>query len=226
MKEDRKQHDQLFTLFTEKYGKIRVLGKSIRKITSKLRSGAELFYLSEIEFIEGKTNKILTDTVLIDNFKSLRENYENLLIAYKIAEKFVLAEEVKDEQIWFLLLQTLERLNEGKTDFLYLHFLWNFFAFIGYTPELYNCSLCDKKLLPETLFFVPKEGGVCCWRCKTEDKKEITVGAIQILRILLKKDYEINNRIRATQLDVKNLEEISSFYFSFLKNIVNPHSLS
>lgn len=68
-KVDRKEADQLFTLYTEDFGKLTVLGRAIRKISSKLRSGIEIFYLSEIEFIQGKAYKILTDAVLIEKFE-------------------------------------------------------------------------------------------------------------------------------------------------------------
>ncbi|NQU82868.1 MAG: recombination protein O N-terminal domain-containing protein, partial [Parcubacteria group bacterium] len=66
--EARGEADEIFTLFTSDFGRIRVLGRAIRKITSKLRSGAGLFYYSEIEFIQGKQYKTLTDAVLIDKF--------------------------------------------------------------------------------------------------------------------------------------------------------------
>ena len=56
-----READQLFTIYTEDYGKIDVLGRGIRKITSKLRSGIDLFCFSEIEFVQGKAYKTLTD---------------------------------------------------------------------------------------------------------------------------------------------------------------------
>jgi len=56
-KENRGETDQLFTVFTQAYGKVEILGKAIRKISSKLKSGAEIFYLSEIEFIQAKLIK-------------------------------------------------------------------------------------------------------------------------------------------------------------------------
>ncbi len=50
-KTDLWEADQVFSIYTQDFGKLKVLGKAIRKIKSKLRSGAELFYLSETEFI-------------------------------------------------------------------------------------------------------------------------------------------------------------------------------
>ncbi len=56
-KVDRGESDRLFTIYTKDYGIINLLARSERKIKSKLRSGLELFYLSEIEFIQGKAQK-------------------------------------------------------------------------------------------------------------------------------------------------------------------------
>jgi len=53
-KEDQGEADLLFTIYTKDFGKLEILGRAIRKISSKLRSGAEIFYLSEVEFIQGK----------------------------------------------------------------------------------------------------------------------------------------------------------------------------
>jgi DNA repair protein RecO (recombination protein O) len=85
-KEDWAEADQLFTVYTKDFGKLEILGKAIRKISSKLRSGAEIFYLSEIEFIQGKTHKTLTDAILIEKFENLKNNLNKLKVAYEISQ--------------------------------------------------------------------------------------------------------------------------------------------
>ncbi|MBI2041661.1 MAG: recombination protein O N-terminal domain-containing protein, partial [Candidatus Nealsonbacteria bacterium] len=73
-KSDRAESDELFFVYTKDFGGLKVLGKAIRKITSKLKGGAQPFYLSEIEFIQGKTYKTLTDAVLIESFQNIRKD--------------------------------------------------------------------------------------------------------------------------------------------------------
>ena len=46
----------------------------------------EIFYLSEIEFIQGKNYKTLTDVLTIEKFKNVREDLEKLKIAYQITK--------------------------------------------------------------------------------------------------------------------------------------------
>ena len=55
-KEDRLEADRIFSVFTREYGKLSIAGRGIRKITSKLRGGLDIFCVSDIEFIQGKNN--------------------------------------------------------------------------------------------------------------------------------------------------------------------------
>ena len=71
-KTDLREADQVFSIYTKDFGKLKILGKAIRKIKSKLRSGADLFYLSELEFIQGKAYKTLTDAIALNKFKNIR----------------------------------------------------------------------------------------------------------------------------------------------------------
>ncbi|MDI6883084.1 MAG: DNA repair protein RecO [Patescibacteria group bacterium] len=245
-KEERGETDRLFTIFSKDYGKLEILGRAIRKITSKLRSGAELFYLSEIEFVQGKTYKVLTDAILIEKFKDLRENPEKLEIAYRITDTLdsLTGSEERDDKIWEILNESFQKIDNlkleiknSKLKIIYYYFLWNLFSLLGYRPELYSCPVCQKKLLPETFYFSAKEGGVVCWRClknfKEEDKKQtipVAVETIKILRILLtpldskhltgrEEDWKILERLKIKKKDLDDLEEISKFYLNFLNPV-------
>ena len=192
-KVNRGEADQLLTIYTKDFGKLEILAKAIRKISSKLKSGAEIFYLSEIEFIQGKTRKTLTDAILIEKFENLRKDLKIIKIAYKVAEIFdesVTGQE-KDESLWNLLNETFDKLNNQQLTInnqqlpepqrrvkkriyplclLYYYFAWNLLLILGYRPELYSCVLCQKKLVAGKLFFSAKEGGVICQKCFKELK--------------------------------------------------------
>lgn len=215
-KEDRGEADQIFTLFTENFGRIKVLGKAIRKIKSKLRPAVGLFYLSEIEFIQAKHYKTLTDAVLIDKFNA----------DYKAAEVIdcLTAREQRDDKIWNLLIQTCRNAQKH-------YFLWNLFDILGYAPQLYNCACCEKKLLPETFFFVPQDGGVVCWQCFSkkdlpdESWLEIPVGVVKILRFLLKEPLAVAEKLKIHKSEQGHLQDISDVYFNFLKQVSNPQGI-
>lgn len=222
-KVDKGETDRIFNFYTKDFGRVELLARAERKITSKLRAGLELFYLSEIAFIQGKIGKTLTDTVLINNFPNLRRNLKKLRIAYRVAElseKFIKAEE-KDEKIWQLLNETFEQLNKKyKTEAMgqkvYYCFFWNLFSILGYCPELYHCSLCQKKLGPEKIFFSAKEGGLLCNQCKlsADAVNKIEANVVKLIRILIEKNWQFLEKLKIEKKDLKGLKEISNCYLS------------
>ena len=221
-KVDRREADQLFTLYTKDFGKLKILGKAIRKISSKLRSGMEIFYLSEIEFIQGKAHKTLTDAILIEKFENLRKDLGKLTIAVKISEALdnLISAPEPEERIWNLLLgvfKTLDRVDFKikNLELIYYYFFWKLLSILGYKPELYCCSVCQNKLKPENLYFSKEEGGVICQTCFLQDRsgKEITPDTVKILRIILDKNDKIVLRLKIKNKQLKSLEEISKSYF-------------
>lgn len=229
-KNDRGEADQLLTIFTEKFGKIEVVAKSIRKITSKLRSGADVFYCSELEFVQGKNCKIITDVAVIDKMENLRKNFQRLTMAVSMAEmldRFVSKEE-KDEKIWQLTFEIFQKLNyqplTTNYQLIYHYFLWNLLTILGYSPELNHCPVCRKKLLPETFFFVPDEGGVVCWQCfsKKELKNNgpwfnIQVDTVKVLRVFIRDNWDLASKLTIGDDIRQNFLEISENYCGFLQ---------
>ncbi|MFC1789508.1 DNA repair protein RecO [Patescibacteria group bacterium] len=220
-KKNRNEADQLFTVYTKEFGKLEVLGRAIRKIASKLRAGMEVFSISEIEFIQGKAFKILTDAILIEKFENLNKNLKTLKIANKIStvvDDLIKGQEF-DENIWNLLVKTFQRLDRCHSFtniclFIYYYFLWNFFSLLGYQPEIYECSLCQKKIKPEKNYFSAKDGGIVCLNCgkSVKNAKEINLETIKILRIIIKKDWKTLSKIKLKPEQMKSLESVSQNY--------------
>ncbi len=228
---DLGEADQLFVIFTKKYGKLEVLGRAIRKIKSKLKSGAEIFYLSEVEFIQGKTYKTLTDAIAIEKYLNIRRNLSRLNLVKKIAEcvdRLVFGQEA-DLKIWNLLLETIFRQNsekEKKDQILnYYYFFWSLLAFLGYRPELYNCALCQQKLSLEPLVFSPKDGGVICALCqksikliKVDQKQnfETSPETVKILRFILSKPWPTIKKLKIDKEEFSALREITGSYYRYV----------
>ena len=85
-KTERGEADEALTVFSREFGRIEILAKSVRKIASKLRPGVEIFYLSDIEFIQGKTYKILTEAIAIKKFSNCSLSKRHLHILKSLPE--------------------------------------------------------------------------------------------------------------------------------------------
>ena len=105
LKQDNlKEADQLFIIYTKDFGKLKILGRAIRKIKAKLRGNSQLFSLLELEFIQSKSYKTLTDAIVIDKFSEIHKDLEKLKITYQIGEVLdnLIKGEEADEKIWKL----------------------------------------------------------------------------------------------------------------------------
>ena len=229
-KKDFGESDQLFKIYTKNFGQLEILGKAIRKISSKLRPNIDIFYLADIEFIQAKSYKTLTDAVLLEKFGNIRKDLKRLKIANKISEitYILIKREEADENIWELLVETFEKINNlqfiiSDLELIYYYFLFNILSFLGYQPELYNCLVCRKRIPEEKTYFSIKEGGLVCDSCndKIKSAKKMSPGIIKILRIILKRNLKILAKIKINSDYLKELKLFSKIYLAHILNISN-----
>jgi len=217
-KNDVNESDRVFSVFAPDFGKMEILGKSIRKINSKLKGGMNIFSLSEIEFVQGKNRKTLTDAVLVKSFLNIIHNFDKMIVAgriIKVLNLFVKGQE-NDERLFELLDNSFNKLNDenlrgGKNNFVYDYFLWNALSLFGYNLEVKKCVGCREKLIPHNIYFSAKEGGIICKKCFSNNgnAEEINSDIVKILRIILSKDWETLSRLRAQETTQELLFKIS-----------------
>lgn len=153
VRRDLKEFDQIISFYTAEKGKIDVLAKGIKKITSKNSANLEPPSLLELEVVTGKDLDHLTKVQSVDSFKNIRSDLSKSFLAgyaVQVLNGFTLVGE-KDERIFNLLLSFLNYLNSeavpSPLDLInsYLLKLWSLF---GYGEELKKLS----KLSPEQMF--------------------------------------------------------------------------
>ena len=233
-REDSFDADRNFSIFTKDFGRLEVFGKAIRKINSKLRGGIELFSICDIEFIQGRNKKTLTDANFLKRFKNIFSSLIMLETAHRIsqlADNFIKGEG-PDEQVWGLLVDAFEKLNhyqlqENQCQLVYNYFFWNFVSVLGYKPELSSCANCSQKLNPYELYFSNREGGVICKNCYLSKKDssdrsgqaiKVKSDIIKVLRLILNKDWDLLSRLKIEDGVEKSLQEVSDNYYSYLKS--------
>src|SRR3989344_5481538 len=107
--------DKILTIFTKRHGKIKVLAKGIRRITSRRSPNVELFNCVTLFVHQGKTFDILTEAQVSNTFSSIRKNLELVGLAYYICELVdgLCAEHQPQQRVYELLLSTLNELDHG-----------------------------------------------------------------------------------------------------------------
>ena len=222
-KSDLNESDRFFSVFTSDFGRLEIFAKAIRKLVSKLRNGIDIFFISDIEFIQGKNRKTLTNAVTIEKFGKLALHPEKFKVANaigKILDNFIKGEE-KDEKIFGLIHQTFSKLNNLKIEncklkIVYYYFLWSFLSLLGYKPEVDKCNICHTKLNPYNIYFSDKLGGIICKKCLTQDNPAVKINSdiVKILRLIFKKEWNIVSKLKIAPASQKLFKKISDNYCS------------
>ena len=105
--------DRLLTIFTRDFGRLRLLAKSVRKLTSRKRGHLELFSQVKIVCAKGKNLDLITEAETVNNFSALRQNLNRVRIAYLLCELVndLTAENQEHSDVYQLLLNNLFLLN-------------------------------------------------------------------------------------------------------------------
>lgn len=104
--------DRILTIFTKHYGKIKVLAKGVRKITSRRGPNVELFNWTILFLSSGKNFDLLTEAEVKDSFSSLRKNLTKVGLAYYLCELVdgLCPERQEHREVFNLLTETLQQL--------------------------------------------------------------------------------------------------------------------
>jgi len=127
--------DRLITVFSQNQGKLKLIAKGIRKLTSRKKGHLELFTLSKLLIAKTKTLDIVTEAQTIKGFPELRKNLNRVRIAYLLAELVdKLTPENQDHpEIYHLLIENFSKLNSNKAPKnLILDFEINLLKILGF----------------------------------------------------------------------------------------------
>jgi len=105
--------DRILTALSQKRGKIFLLAKGVRKLSSHRGGKMELFNLIRAQVFSGKTWDILGEVSLIKSYPRLKKKLKRTRAAYEVCEiasKF-LPEKEANETVFLLVKESLERLD-------------------------------------------------------------------------------------------------------------------
>ncbi|NJM42120.1 MAG: DNA repair protein RecO [Anaerolineae bacterium] len=171
---DYGEADRLLTLMTPHLGKLRVMAKGARKITSRKAGHIELFTRTNLLLAKGRTFDIVSQAELIETYRPLREDVKRGSLAHyfcELADVFG-QEEHEDESLFNLFGQGLSWLSDAPDPKLAArHFELKLLTLSGYEPRLFRCALTDAPLEVDVntastqiilTTFSPQHGGALC----------------------------------------------------------------
>lgn len=167
-KQDTNEYDQLVTCYTEEFGKITAVAKSILKPSSIQAMHLDIFNLVDFELINGRGMPIITGAQAEETFPTLKNSLASLATTYFFAETIdkLAFEYQKDEQLWNFFVSLAEELNNGPQDskeFMRLKQI-EFLDILGYAPNLTECVFCTRTAV-DLIAYNAEARGLACKDC-------------------------------------------------------------
>lgn len=108
--------DRLLTVFSKDYGKMQVIAKGVRKVTSRKAGSLDTFNHVWLVLAQGRNLDLITEVAVKETFSRWRKNLVGVGMAYYLAElvKRLTAEGQENEAVFELLREFLGRIGKEK----------------------------------------------------------------------------------------------------------------
>lgn len=157
-----KENDMILHIYTKEYGKLSVLAKGVKKMTSKNARACQMLMISEMSlYIKKGLSKLIKATPL-NYLRHIQENLESEIVAQYILEYYVRYIEENNPSIkeYEMLYHALQALDLGYMPLL-VYLLFNVFILDhnGVSMNVDGCVMCDEhKVVSISL----EDGGFLC----------------------------------------------------------------
>lgn len=147
---DFREYDQLISVYTKERGKLTLLARGVKKITSKNAAHLEPFCFGLIETAPGKEIDHLTKVVPVDLFVNIRREFNKSLTAGYLVSLLDKLTEVgeADRKIWeatLSWLRCLDNLNQSDNLVILIDgYIVNLLHYLGLKPILDRCVVCQR----------------------------------------------------------------------------------
>lgn len=133
--------DRILTVFTLQKGKISVLAKGVRRITSRRAGNVELLNRVSMYLHQAKTFLILTEATSLDTYQKLKEDLTLSTYAFHIIELVdkLTAENQENRILYEHLVNVLQRLSRNPRQILVRAFeakILSNLGFVSFTEKL------------------------------------------------------------------------------------------
>ena len=212
--------DKILTIFTPNFGKLRVVAKGVRKVTSRLAGHVELFTRSQMLLAKGRNLDIVTQSETVDAYRPLHEDLPRIARASYAAELLdkMTPDALELYPVYKLMVETLQLISaDPDADRVLRWFELQLLGYLGYAPELTKCVECRNDLAPVVNTFSPALGGVVCASCRRIGVgKDLSVNALKVLRLMQRNPYSAISRVRIGQALHAELQATTHAYITHI----------
>ncbi|MCR6544035.1 DNA repair protein RecO [Dehalobacterium formicoaceticum] len=218
--------DKILTLYTREYGKFQAIAKGVRKSTSRLRGGVQMFAHTRLLLYRGKSLDLVSQAENMDSFGALREDLERLVYASYVMEllEHAVPEREPNERIFLTTLMTLGLLQGEDPELVCRMYEIKLLYLLGYHPHLTDCILCGKPLGNSSFYLSPEQGGLVCQSCAGSEKHDglLAAGTVLAIQKLLTMDPRQLFRLKISPGQRREMEKAIEHYLIYhLERAIN-----
>ncbi|MBA3233438.1 MAG: DNA repair protein RecO [Propionibacteriales bacterium] len=208
--------DRIVTLLTRNVGRVRAVGKGVRRTKSKFGSRLEPFMQVDIQLAHGRTLDVITQVETIAPFGSaISDNYGRYTSGtamLETAERLVAEEREPALQQYLLLVSGLRALATAELDptLVLDSFLLRSLAIAGYAPTFELCARCGADGPHRS--FSAGAGGMLCSSCRVPGSASPAQETVALLGALLAGDWPT-----ATAVDPRFRKPASGLVAAYLQ---------
>ncbi|MCX6794879.1 MAG: DNA repair protein RecO [Candidatus Falkowbacteria bacterium] len=234
-RQDYKENDSLVTVYTPCFGKLTLVARGTKKLSSKLAGHIEPLTLADLLIIRGKGFDYIGSAITRAAYLGIREDLNKLYYAGRAINLFnrLTKENQSDEHLFFLLVTWLEILNDFCLftrecgELVLAFFTIKFLAELGYQPEMYRCLGCSSSISPGLNYFNLLNGGLVCAGCFEKNRLAggggggafrtelltISDNCIKLMRFMVDNRFKSAEKLK---INNKTLKEFSGLLDKFI----------
>jgi DNA repair protein RecO (recombination protein O) len=198
--QDLGEADRIVTVLTRRTGRVRAVGKGVRRTKSRFGARLEPFTHVDLLLYTGRSLDVITQA---DSVRAYGEplsadypRYTTGTAMLETAERFTPEEKEPSMRQFLLLVGGLRALSEGEhTPRLVLDaFLLRSLAVAGYAPALTECAVCGTPGVSEgggSRVFGIAAGGLTCRSCRPAGAATPSVRTVALMDALLRGDWAL-----------------------------------
>ena len=219
---DYGEADRMLTLYTRQLGKARAIAKGARKMASRKAGHIEPFTHVKLQLARGRDVLIVTQAETVDAYLSLRDDLiltGHASYILELLDRFTYVDETENSAIFRLLTESLARLASKHDVWLVIRYYeMRLLDYLGFRPQLFECTNCGREIQPEDQFFSFSAGGVICPRCGRglPNLQNISVDTLKYLRHFQRSSYADASRARPSSQVQQEAESLMQGYFTYL----------
>ena len=215
---DYNDRDALLTVLTQKYGKLTVKARGLRRKNSPLTAVCQLLAFGEFTVFEYRGQYTINEAHVLNLFQGLRTDMESLALASYFAQvaEVLSQEDYPTPELQSLLLNCLFALAELKLPFAQVKAVFELRAacLAGFTPDLVGCHICGSQ---EPTRFDLSSGLLECENCRDASssgiRMPVTPSMLEAMRYISFCDPK---KLFAFHLPEQELTRLSSLTEGFL----------